>query len=58
MDKMFNGIFGTSKPKEQDIKNLTDLGFTREKVLEALKKFNNDPAMAANHLFASYPGSS
>ena len=35
---------------EEKIKKLTDLGFPKDQVKEALKKCNDDPETAANYL--------
>lgn len=44
------GLFSNSKQNEENIKKLTELGFTSEKSKEALKKFDNNVNLAANYL--------
>lgn len=51
MDKMLNLFGRDNKAKDTEINELVQLGFGREKVIEALKKANNDPQIAADYLF-------
>jgi hypothetical protein len=50
------GFGSNKKPKEEDVKRLTELGFEKEKVIKALKENDCNPEMAANYLLKSSPG--
>ena len=50
-------INGTPKElKEQDVKNLTNLGFEKDKVIKALKENDYNADRAADSLLKSTPG--
>jgi hypothetical protein len=54
---MFKG-FGlgggsSTKPKEEDVKELMSFGFTKEQVLNAMKKTDNKKELAADFLLSS-----
>ena len=48
--------FFSKKPKDDDVKRLTELGFTKDRVLKALKDNDNNAEHAANYLLKSSPG--
>lgn len=52
---MFGGLFGNSKLKDADVKKLTEMGFSKDKVLEAMKQADYDPIFAADLLLNPSP---
>jgi Holliday junction resolvasome RuvABC DNA-binding subunit len=43
----------STKPKEEDVKELMSFGFTKEQVLNAMKKTDNKKELAADFLLSS-----
>ena len=54
MLNLFGG--GKKEPNHKDVQFFVDMGIPKDRVIHALKEFNNDAQKAAEYLFASNPG--